>query len=115
MAGQLERGDGIGRTWAVETLRAAARRAAAGGADDAAVGDLRRAPRSRLPPVRAEVCRAGNRRAPQRRPGCVERLREALAAASDASLRARAGVALARALVLADRVSDASDTSVAQR
>ena len=112
IAAQLKRADGIGRAWAVETLRAAARRAAAGGAHDAAVGHLRRAlkePPSQ--PVRAEVlAELGTAELLSGDPACVERLREALAAASDASLRARAGVALARALVFAARVSDARDT-----
>ena len=111
IAAQLKRADGLGRAWAVVVLRAAARRAAAGGAHEAAVDHLRRAldeppPASERAAVLAEL---GTAELLNGDPACVERLREALAAAEDPALRARTAAALSRALVFAARVPDAVD------
>jgi DNA-binding CsgD family transcriptional regulator/tetratricopeptide (TPR) repeat protein len=101
--------DARGDSWAVETLREAARRAQARGAPDVAAQHLRRAlgeppPPDARPELLLELGAAESRAGA---PDAIERLTGALEATSTTRMRARVSLELTRALFFAERFPEA--------
>ena len=100
---------GNGEPWVVEVLRAAARRALAAGAPESAASYLRRAlDEPPAPAARGELLRElGESEAMTGLPNAIEHLTQAHDGAADAPQRARALLALGRALAVAGRHGEA--------